>query len=374
MLRDAVTLQSTIWHLGLTDVFRERSVPLTEAAEDAINRAGQFQNNIQALAQTVIGLATVGAIVICAQGAISGDLSFGALIAVIALVSKVIAPIHGLHSNMAQILSFRQSQAQADRVLALGQEMEIGLAQSHQKNLSGRIVLSNVTYRPDPHMPPLLSQASLACAPGEIVLIFGTDVAARTAVLDLMDGMFTPIAGSVEHDDIDIRQIARDDLRNSVSYATFEPGLFYGTVAQNFRLASPTLTDADIAQALIAAGIHEEVAQLPNGSDTRLTDAILSELPREFIKAKSLARCIARDTSVFLFSEPTIGLSHQRRVAFKDWLNQMAGKRTIVLATADRSLFDYADRFVFLENGRVTVNDTGQAGLKKLKAALNKRG
>ena len=105
-----------------------------------------------------------------------------------------------------------------------------------------------------------------------------------------------------------------------------------------------------------------------------MTDAVLASLPKEVIKSLALARSIARNTPVTLFAEPTNGLSEGRRAAFKDWLGQMSGHRTIVIATADRSLLEYADRFVFLDGGRVSVNDVGETGKKKLKAALSKRG
>jgi hypothetical protein len=49
-----------------------------------------------------------------------------------------------------------------------------------------------------------------------------------------------------------------------------------------------------------------------------------------------------------------------------------SGNRTVVIATADRSLLSFADRFIYLERGRLIVNDTGESGRKKIQAVLNK--
>ena len=230
-MHDAILHQRAIADLGIQQHWMDRSLPLAETAERANCAARQFQSLVQLIAQTITALASVGAVVISAYGALSGELSFGALIASIALVSKVLAPLQALYSSFPQILSFRASRVQADRVLRLPEEMELGLEQSHQKTLNGSVSFSGVTYRPDLLNAPLLSQASFKCEPGELLVVMGSDAAARTAVLDLIDGLYTPLAGTIEHDGIDIRQIATDELRKSVTYATYEKSLFYGTVA-----------------------------------------------------------------------------------------------------------------------------------------------
>lgn len=374
IIQDSVLRQDVIANLGLQDTFRERSIPLIEEAEHAVRQSQQFQTTTLSIAQSLTSLATLGAIILSAYGAMYGHITFGALIAVIALVSKIIAPIHGLYANTPQILTFLQSRTQADRVLSLPQEIETGVAHSHQNGLRGKIALSNVTHRVDPLQPPVLSQASFTFEFGELVVIFGTEMTGRQAILDLIDGLYTPLAGSIEIDEIDIRQIARDELRRSVSYDVFEASLFYGTVTQNFRLAAPEITEAKIDKALAAIGLEAEVAKMPERYETRLTDAYLSKLPAETIKALTLARTIARGTPIFLFAEPTVGLSTHRRGAFKKWLKAEAGQRTIVISTADQSLLDLADRFIFLNQGRIAVNDYGEAGRKKLQAMLNAKG
>ncbi|MEM1372455.1 MAG: hypothetical protein AAGG72_09560, partial [Pseudomonadota bacterium] len=60
----------------------------------------------------------------------------------------------------------------------------------------------------------------------------------------------------------------------------------------------------------------------------------------------------------------------QGRACFKAWLAQQRGSRTVFVATSDRSLLQLADRFLFLDDGRLTVNDTGAQGVKKITAAL----
>lgn len=373
-VQDAILHQRAIANLGMQNQWLDRCMPLAERAEAAARRSRQFQALAQSLVQSVTALATMGAIILCAHGALRGDISFGALIASIALVSKILAPIQSLYSSFPQILSFRSSRNQADRVLSLGVEIEVGLEQTHQKTLSGAIAFSSVTYRPDPLNAPVLSQASFNCDPGEVVLVMGSDAAGRTAVLDLIDGLYAPLAGTIEHDGIDIRQIARDELRKSITYATYDMSMFYGTVAQNFRLASPSLNDDNIIAALTDMDLLDDQGLLPDGIDTRLTDSDLAQMPSATLKSLVLARSMARPSSVYLFSEPTNGLSDHRRMCFRNWIRAQQGRRTVIIATADRSFMQIADRFIFLNGDKVVVNSAGDAGRKRLQAVLKTLG
>ncbi|MEL6434749.1 MAG: hypothetical protein AAFQ28_13205, partial [Pseudomonadota bacterium] len=88
----------------------------------------------------------------------------------------------------------------------------------------------------------------------------------------------------------------------------------------------------------------------------------------------SLARSLARPSSIVLLSEPTHDLGARTRAKLKEWIASQRGQRTIVIATADRSLLSYGDRFVFLDAGKIVVNDQGEAGLKKVNAALENAG
>ncbi|MEO1550435.1 MAG: ABC transporter ATP-binding protein, partial [Pseudomonadota bacterium] len=173
---------------------------------------------------------------------------------------------------------------------------------------------------------------------------------------------------------IDIRQIARDELRHSITYTSYDPALFYGTVAQNIRLAAPSVSDGDITAILHQLDLMEELQALPDGIETRLSDRILSDLPDETIKALTLARSLVRPCSIHLFADPSNGLGDARRACFRDWLTANRSRHTIVISTENRAFIDMADRCLYLDQGRVLVNDTGPVGQKKLWAVLNSAG
>jgi ATP-binding cassette subfamily C protein/ATP-binding cassette subfamily C protein LapB len=328
----------------------------------------------QTLGQSLMAIAGLGAVTLGTLGAMQGDMTFGALIAVLSLVWKVLTPLQALYANSAQIVGFQTSKAQSDRVLALPEEMVRGVGQSHQKSLRGQISISGVTHRYDAVSAPVLTQVSLEVEANEFVVIGGGSNSGKTTLLNLMNGFNQPSIGLIQIDGIDLRQIAVDDLRRSITYGMAQPELFYGTVFQNFRLAAPALSREEVMAALEMLGLKTEIDSFPEGLDTRLSEGFRAAQPQSVLRAIGLARALARGGSACLLNEPLAGLDALRAEALVAALRQLKGQRTFVVATQDLGVAQLADRFVYLQNGRVVANDMGRTGLKKFTAFVNQSG
>lgn len=371
---EATEKQRAIQRLGLVDHWRDRNAVLAKQAAQTARKASSFNLVSQAFGQTLMAIAGIGAVAISALGAIDGSISFGALIAVMALVWKVLTPLQALYSNAPQILSFAASKQQSDRVLALPEEVVRGIGQNHQKAFNGQITLSGVTHRYDATTAAVLSQVSLDIAAGEFVILCGDSNSGKTTLLDLICGFRQPSIGSIQLDGVDVRQIAVDDLRRSITYEQSRTELFYGTVYQNFRLASPSLSEADMTASLEAMQLMEEVQKFPDGIHTRLSESFRGSLSPTMLRSVALCRSLVREGPVLLLNDPSAGLDQPRKEALTKELARLKATKTILVATNDPTLVQLGDRFVYLDQGRVVANDKGAAGRKKLMAIQNKLG
>lgn len=371
---EATEKQRAIQRLGLVNHWTDRNAVLAKQAAQAVRKASNFNLVSQAFGQTLMAIAGIGAVAISALGAIDGSISFGALIAVMALVWKVLTPLQALYSNAPQILSFAASKQQSDRVLALPEEVVRGIGQNHQKAFNGQISLSGVTHRYDATTSPVLSQISLDVAAGEFVIVCGDSNSGKTTLLDLICGFRQPSIGSIQLDGVDVRQIAVDDLRRSITYEQSRTELFYGTLYQNFRLASPSLSEPEMIAVLEAMQLMEEVQKFPDGIHTRLSESFRGSLSPTMLRSLALCRSLVREGPVLLLNDPSAGLDQPRKEALAKELTRLKSTKSILVATNDPSLIVLGDRFVYLDHGRVIANDTGVAGRKKLMAIQNKLG
>ncbi len=367
---EAATHQRAIQRLGLEARWVKKQDYLTEQASQSTRSSTATHLLSQNIGQSLMAIAGIGAVCLGTLAAMAGDLSFGALIAIMSLVWKILTPLQALYSNMPQIFGYLKSKDQSDKVLAIPEELVRGVAQSHQKTFFGGVSLNGVTQRYDASSVPALSQITLDIAPNEFTVVCGDESSGKSTLLNLICGFYQPSIGTVQLDGVDIRQIPVDDLRRAVTYA--QSDLFYGTVFQNFRLAAPSLTEEDVEAALRAMGLEDVVASFTDGIHTRLSEAVRSGLPTSTLRSVALARSFARGGSVLLLNEPAHNLDVIRRQALLRCLHRDKGQKTIVVASQDPDIIQLADRFIYLDQGRVVVNDVGSSAAKKINALIHR--
>lgn len=364
MTRNQLTLQ----RLGAETIWRARIAEATGAAAAASRQAKQFQLMAQSFGQTMMMVAGVGTIAFGATSALNEDITFGQLIAIMALVWRVLGPVQSLYSGITQLQGFAVSNRQISRVLSLPEEFRRTGADARTKVFDGHLELQNVTHRTDPTRDPVISGVSLSVKTGALVMLCGHGGAGRSALLTLINRLHQPGFGSIHLDGVDYRQIAADELRVAIAYAAQEPAFFHGTLRQNFLLANPTLTDRDIRDMLEALDLWREVQMLPEGLDTRMDEAFQRRISRAVAKGFALARCLLRDAPVYLFDDPCSGLDEGREHRFLRLLSAMKGRKTVIMKTDRPSHLPLADRLVFLDRGRLVLNEKRESGLKKVMA------
>lgn len=369
---ETVQRQRDLIRLGLGPVWADRLDAAAEAAAETSRTARIAQMTAQALGQSIMGVAGIGAVALGTGLAMAGEMSLGALIAVTSLVWKTLAPVQALCASLPQMEALRRSQAQIDRVLALREEFTRRAGLSDFKSFAGRISLTGVSHRYPGAPDTALSQVSLEIAPGEYTVVAGPNGSGKTTLLDLIDGLYTPFAGALQLDGVNYRQIAVDDLRHMISTARHEAAFFHGTIRQNFRLACPDMSNAAITDAVAAMQLGESLAHLPDGLDTRLSEETRRRLATATLQGLSLARCLARPAAVYLLDDPDAGLDAERQAALDAWLEALRGRRTVVVASNRRAQILRADRLIYLDGGRLLVNDTGDAGRRKVMALLSR--
>ncbi|MGB1026744.1 MAG: ATP-binding cassette domain-containing protein, partial [Rhodospirillaceae bacterium] len=219
----------------------------------------------------------------------------------------------------------------------------------------GKVSFNRVSLRYMPGADPALVGVSFDVEPGEVIVVVGPNGSGKSTVLKLIAGLYQLQAGSVRIDDSDIRQLDPIELRHTVSYVPQVCTLFYGTIAQNLRLAEPTATEEDLRWALAEAGALDEVEALPEGMGTRVGDGRSEQLSTSLKQRLSLARAYLKRSPVYLFDEPVNGLDFESDKKFMDTVRRMKGNATVFIVTHRPSHFNLADKILLMEAGYVRL-------------------
>lgn len=182
----------------------------------------------------------------------------------------------------------------------------------------------------------------LYAAPGRLTVLTGPSGAGKSTALDLIMGWATPTAGVVMINGVDVTELDPKDLRAACARVGQDPTLVRGTVADNVRLGLPTATDAQVSEALQAAGVDLRPGR-------RLDDGLTlssGEL-RRLALARAWLRIRYGGGRLMILDEPTAGLDEENEV---DAIEAIGGLGATVIAVSHRpAVIAAADRVVRLE-------------------------
>ncbi|MFD9947456.1 ABC transporter ATP-binding protein/permease [Nonomuraea sp. NPDC059023] len=190
------------------------------------------------------------------------------------------------------------------------------------------------------------------CPAGRTTALVGPSGAGKSTLLALLQRLHDPQEGSVSLDGVDIRDLSLAALRRSIAVVSQETYLFAASIADNLRLAAPDATDGQLAAACRDAGIHDEIAALPDGYATVLGErgATLSGGQRQRL---ALARALLCDAPVLVLDEATSAVDESREQQITRALRRLAHGRTCLIIAHRLAAVRDADRIVVLDHGLV---------------------
>ncbi|MGW4029454.1 ABC transporter ATP-binding protein/permease [Streptomyces sp. NPDC004838] len=199
---------------------------------------------------------------------------------------------------------------------------------------------------------PALHGVSFTAPAGRTTAIVGPSGAGKSTLLALLLRHHDPQEGRITLDGRPAGHYTLDTLRQGVAVVSQDTYLFHATIADNLRLARPDATDDDLTAAARVAGVHDEIAALPDGYATVLGErgATLSGGQRQRL---ALARALLADTPVLVLDEATSSVDERREADIVRELPDAAGERTVLVIAHRLAAVRHADHIVVLDEGRV---------------------
>ncbi len=211
-----------------------------------------------------------------------------------------------------------------------------------------------------------LEDVDLTVLPGELVAIMGPSGSGKSTMLTIAGTLEEATTGQVSVDGQDISSMSRADRarlrRQTIGYVFQDFNLLPGlTAAENVSL--PLELDGTRAK----AGRTAALAALEELGVADRADRYPDELSGGERQRVAIARAIVGDRRLLLADEPTGALDSVNGESVMR-LVRSACKRGVagVLVTHDAQLASWADRVVFLRDGRVVDHSAPSAGPESL--------
>lgn len=227
------------------------------------------------------------------------------------------------------------------------------------KKLLGRhhhLRLRNVCFQYHPNQP-VLSDVSLDIPFGKTVALLGSNGSGKSTLIQLLCRYYDPISGAIELDDIDLRELALNDIRQRITLVSQSTELFNRSVFENIQYGSLNATKEEVELAARLAHAHEFITNaLPEGYNTIVGQAgqKLSGGQRQRI---ALARAILRKPEILILDESTSQIDMASEIQIRETLQAMKGQMTILIITHREALIALADSVYTMQEGMLVPSD-----------------
>ncbi|MFI0794835.1 ABC transporter ATP-binding protein [Micromonospora rubida] len=334
------------------------------AAKRAVDRRESWiQSGLGLLAALVAG----GGLLWAVAAARAGRLSVGDLTVLVAGVAGVQGALTALAGEVARahqaLLVFEHYTA----VTGAGNDLVTATPPRPLPPLRRGIELRDVWFRYSEEHPWVLRGVDLWIPAGRSVALVGLNGAGKSTLVKLLCRFYDPTRGAVLWDGVDLREFDVTHLRQRIG-AVFQDYMRYDlTATDNIGLGDLALREQHDRVRIAAerAGIHDEIAALPQGYDTMLSRIFFSERDREDQttgtvlsggqwQRLALARAFLRDQrDLMVLDEPSSGLDAEAEHEIHTSLRRHRRRRTSLLISHRLGAVRDADVIVVLRDGRV---------------------
>ena len=216
--------------------------------------------------------------------------------------------------------------------------------------LKGHVELENVTFSYDKE--EVLHNISLYAKPGQKIAFVGATGAGKTTITNLINRFYEIKSGKITYDGIDIKDIKKADLRNSLGMVLQDTNLFTGTIKDNIKYVTDNATDEDVIKAAKIANADEFIRRLPNGYDTMISGngSNLSQGQRQLL---SIARAAINDPPVMILDEATSSIDTRTEKIVQDGMDKLMEGRTVFVIAHRLSTVRNSKAIMVMDHGRI---------------------
>lgn len=221
------------------------------------------------------------------------------------------------------------------------------------------IRFSNVTFKHHSASMDAVSKISFSAKRGETIAFVGPSGAGKTTLVKLLVGLYKPIDGNINYNDISADDVDMDIFRHKIGFVTQESQLFSGTIRENMLFVKPDATSEQIMDVLQITSCQNLLLRADKGLDSNIGENGIKISGGEKQRL-SIARSLLRNPQLLIFDEATSSLDSLTEEEISQTVKKITTqKEQITVMIAHRlSTIMHADRIYVLERGSIV--ETGK--------------
>jgi ABC-type transport system involved in Fe-S cluster assembly fused permease/ATPase subunit len=300
---------------------------------------------------TIIAIGLTAIMMMAGQGVVDGTMTLGDFVLVNAYLIQLYMPLNFLGFVYREIKQSLIDMESMFRLLSENAEIKDDPGAVDLVANGGEIRFEGVEFAYDPARL-ILKGIDFTVPPGHTVAIVGPSGAGKSTLSRLLFRFYEVTGGRIAIDGQDIRAVTQSSLRAAIGIVPQDTVLFNDTIRYNIAYGRPGASQDEIEHAARLASIHDFVASLPQGYDTRVGERGLKLSGGEKQRV-AIARTILKGPRILLFDEATSALDTHTEKEIQASLREVSRNRTTLVIAHRLSTVVDADEILVLQAGAI---------------------
>jgi len=315
----------------------------------------------------IIGVSTAIAVWVGGQAAFTDPTKVGALVAFSQYLLMILIQMFNLSILLPQLSSADISAGRIRELLKVEPNIKDPATPKSidPAEHKGRVVFEKVAFKyGSGDEPETVKNISFVAEPGETVAFLGSTGCGKSTLINLIPRFYDVTAGKITIDDVDVKDIPQEILRQIVVPVLQESILFSGDVRENIKMGNPEATDDEMEVAAKAADAHKFLTSTPEGYDRSV-----SRRGTNFSGGQRQRLCIARGIcampKVLILDDSTSAVDVATESRIQEEMKKVLGQTTTFVVAQRISTVLTANKIVLLENGEIKAIGNHESLMKE---------
>jgi ATP-binding cassette subfamily C protein LapB len=298
-----------------------------------------------------------------------GDMTMGAIIAIIMLSGRSLQPVGQLAFLVTRGKQAFTTLNSLQQMMEAQDERQVAMRSIVPEIRAGHIELNGVTFRYPNAGRDSLDGINLKIGPGERIGIIGRVASGKSTLGRVLCGLYAPTDGEMLVDGLDSRQYHPHQLRDAFRFVAQDAEVFSGTVRDNLMLGAAKADDSQLIDAVVRSGADIFLSRDAAGFDLPVGErgSRLSGGQRSLLV---LARALVSPSKMLFLDEPTGSMDTQTELYFIEHLKTaLAADQSLVVATHRHNMLSILTRLIVIDGGKIIADGPRDAVLKHLTEA-----
>ena len=219
------------------------------------------------------------------------------------------------------------------------------------------IELKNIKFKYDNTEKNAIDDISMEIPANSTVALVGPSGSGKSTIANLIARFYDVNEGKILIGGIDIKDIKKEELMNTVSYVFQNGKLLKTSIYENVRMAKPNATKEEVMEALHLAQCDDIIEKLPNGINTIIGSkgTYLSGGEQQRI---NIARVMLKNSKIVILDEATAFADPENEYQVQKAFENLGKNKTVIMIAHRLSTIKNVDKIYVINNGKIEEQGT----------------